>query len=223
MILVGFNFALKLTFHKWSGAVAMAVVCALVVGLTWPLAIEQSKTQIADWLLDVELMRDISMLLTIEVALQMGFCMTAAHVQNSGKLSKRTLWTYRAMRFFPGLLIFPVLFSLLTLTIFAFPGKSFALVAWTLAVVVALTVVVLKISIAWLFPEKEVRLELLFLSNALLATLGIIATVNGRTAIDTETPVDLTALAAIVGIVVAGGVVGMLMRYIKTKRNRQQF
>jgi hypothetical protein len=34
--------------------------------------------------------------------------------------------------------------------------------------------------VRWLVPEKELRLEVFFLSNALIAILGIIATVNGR-------------------------------------------
>ena len=50
MILVCFNFMLKQTYRKWWSVAVIAVVCALFVGLIWPYAIEQSKTQIADWL-----------------------------------------------------------------------------------------------------------------------------------------------------------------------------
>ena len=48
MILVCFNFMLKQTYRKWWSVAVIAVVCALFVGLIWPYAIEQSKTQIAD-------------------------------------------------------------------------------------------------------------------------------------------------------------------------------
>ena len=50
MILVCFNFMMKQTFRKRGSVAAIAVVAALFVGLMCPYAIQQSKTQIADWL-----------------------------------------------------------------------------------------------------------------------------------------------------------------------------
>ena len=132
MILVCFNFMMKQTFRKRGSVAAIAVVAALFVGL-WPYAIQQSKTQIADWLANVQLMLDTSVVLTVEVALQMAFCMLAVHVLTTGPVKKRTLWAYRALRWFPGILIFPVLFSGLVYLIFSFPGVSFSLVAWSMA------------------------------------------------------------------------------------------
>ena len=35
----------------------------------------------------------------------------SVHVLTTGPVTKRTLWAYRALRWFPGILIFPVLFS----------------------------------------------------------------------------------------------------------------
>ena len=73
MILVCFNFMMKQTFRKRGSVAAIAVVATLFVGLMWPYAIQQSKTQIADWLANVQLMLDTSVVLTVEVALQMAF------------------------------------------------------------------------------------------------------------------------------------------------------
>lgn len=73
MILVCFNFMMKQTFRKRGSVAAIAVVAALFVGLMCPYAIQQSKTQIADWLADAQLMLDTSVVLTVEVALQMAF------------------------------------------------------------------------------------------------------------------------------------------------------
>ena len=53
-----------------------------------PYAIQQSKTQIADWLADVQLMLDTSVVLTVEVALQMAFCMLAVHVLTTGPVKE---------------------------------------------------------------------------------------------------------------------------------------
>ena len=100
MILVCFNFMMKQTFRKRGSVAAIAVVATLFVGLMWPYAIQQSKTQIADWLANVQLMLDTSVVLTVEVALQMAFCMLAVHVLTTGPVKKRTLWAYRALRWF---------------------------------------------------------------------------------------------------------------------------
>lgn len=47
MILVCFSFVLKQTFHGVKEIMIILVLVAFFVGMTWPFAIEQSKTQIA--------------------------------------------------------------------------------------------------------------------------------------------------------------------------------
>lgn len=218
MILVCFNFMLKQTYRKWSSVLATAVVCALFVGLMWPYAIEQSKTQITDWLANPSLMLDTSVILSVEVVLQMAFCMLAAHIQTTGPVKRRILWAYRALRWFPGILIFPVLFSGLVALIFSFPGASFSFIAWCMATGVLILIPAGSFLLRWLLPEKEVRLELLFLANALIAILGIIATVNGRTAVKGISEVNWDALAGLFILVVVGTLTGLIIRKIKLKR-----
>ena len=46
MILVCFSFVLKQTFHGVKEIMIISVLVAFFVGMTWPFAIEQSKTQI---------------------------------------------------------------------------------------------------------------------------------------------------------------------------------
>lgn len=218
MVLVCVNFMLKQTWRKVYSVAASAAVCALFTGLMWPWAIEQSRTQIADWLSDPALMLDTSVILTLEVVLQMAFCLLSVHVQTSGKLRKRTVWCYRALRWFPGILIFAVLFSGLVAAIFAFPGVSFRLVAWSTAAGVLVLIPAGTWLLRWLLPEREVRLELLFLSNALIAILGIIATVNGRTAVTAESAVDWGALAGVLVLTAVGTLAGMLWRRWQVRR-----
>ena len=69
-----------------------------------------------------------------------------------------------------------------------------------------------------LLPEKEIRLELLFLSNALIAVLGVIATVNGRTAVAGISEVNPAALAGVCGLAVIGLIGGIILHRIKIKR-----
>jgi hypothetical protein len=212
MILVCFNFMLKQTYRKQWSVITIAIISALFVGLIWPYAIEQSKTQIADWLANPTLMLDTSVILSIEVVLQMAFCMLAAHMLTTGPIKKRTLWAYRALRWFPGILIFPVLFSGLVYLIFSFPGVSFAFIAWTMAASVLILIPVGTLFLRWFLPEKELRLEILFLTNALMAILGIIATVNGRTAVSGISEVDWNALGGLIGLLILGGCLGLIIR-----------
>lgn len=218
MILVCFNYMLKQTYRKIYSVLLSAAVCALFVGLMWLYAIEQSKSQISDWLADSSLMLDIAVILTLEVAIQMSFCILSAHIQTSGKVKPITIWVYRILRWFPGVLIFPVLFSLLVSAIFALPGMSFSLVAWILAAIVFVVIPLGCWVIKWLLPEKEIRLELLFLANALIAILGVIATVNGQTAVAGISEVDWSALGGIVVLLIFGLAAGIIAYRIKLKR-----
>ena len=223
MTVVCFNYLLKQTWRKPFFVALSAVVCALFVGLAWPWAIEQSKNQIAGWLADSALMLDLAVLLTLEVALQMAFCIVAAHIHSAGRVKPSVVWAYRLLRWFPGLLIYPVLFSLLVAAIFALPGVSFPLTAWSLAAVVAAVIPLGRWALKHLLPEKEIRLELLFLTNALIAILGIIATVNGRTAVAGITSVDWPSLGGVMAFVAAGLLLGMAAFRIKQKlMNKKQ-
>lgn len=218
MILVCFNYILKQTYRKVYSIAFSAIVCALFVGLMWPYAIEQSKSQISDWLANSALMLDIAVILTLEVAVQMAFCVLSAHIQTSGKVKPITIWVYRVLRWFPGVLIFPVLFSLLVSAIFALPGVSFSLIAWVLAAIVFIVIPLAAWGVKWLLPEKEIRLELLFLSNALIAILGVIATVNGQTAVAGISDVDWKALGGVVSLLICGLALGIISYRIKLKR-----
>lgn len=209
MLLTAFNFLLKQTFWKGLAVGLIAAASAVFAGLMWPYAIEQSKTQIADWLANPALMLDTSVLLTIEVSIQMAYAMLAVHVANAYPVKPRTLLTYRLLRWFPGLLIFPVLFSGLVYLIFAFPGVSFTTIAWSYAALILIAVPAGRWLLLWLLPEKELRLELFFLTNALVAVLGIVATVNGRTSAAGVSEIDFGALAGTAGIAVAGILIGL--------------
>lgn len=218
MILVCFNYILKQTYRKKYAVACSAVVCALFMGLMRPYAVEQSKSQIAAWLSDSSLMLDVAVILTLEVAVQMAFCVLSAHIRTSGKVKPLTLWTYRILRWFPGVLAFPVLFSLLVSVIFALPGTSFRLVAWSAAAAVLVAIPLATYGVKRLLPEKEIRLEVLFLSNALIAILGVVATVNGRTAVAGISEVDPAALAGVCGLAALGLIGGVILHGIRLKR-----
>lgn len=219
MVLVSLSFVLKLTGYKLRQLLLMALLCALFVGFSWQFAAEQSKTAIASWLSDRELMQDIAVLMTLDVALQMAYCLMAVNLMNSGPLKRRTILVYKLLRLFPGIMVFLVLFSLLVSCVFAFPGVSFSLISWCMAAAVLVLLPLAVLGVRKLLPEKEIRLELLFLSNALTAALGVIATVNGTTASESVDSVDYPATAAVFGIVLLGAALGFLLYRIKSRKS----
>lgn len=221
MLLTAFNFLLKQTFWKLIAVGIIAAICAVFAGLMWPYAIEQSKTQIANWLSNQPLMLDTSVLLSVEVCIQMTYAMLAVHVANDYPVKPRMILMYRFLRWFPGLLIFPVLFSGLVYLIFAFPGTSFQTIAWSYAAFILAAIPCGRFILLHLLPEKELRLELFFLTNALVAVLGIVATVNGKTSAAGVSEIDWKALTGVIVIALAGGILGLLWWNIRN-RNKEK-
>lgn len=218
MLLACFNFMLKQTYCKPIVTLTVSVICALFVGGIWPYAIELSTTQITDWLANPELMLDTAVILSIEVGINMTYCMLATHIMTSGDLPRRTLFAYRLLRFFPGLLIFPVLFSALITVIFSFPGTSFSALSWIMALMVFISIPAGTWVLKWMLPEKELRLEVFFLTNAATGILGILATVNGKTAVSGISEVNWDGLLSLIVIVLIGGLAGMLIFHYRSKK-----
>ncbi len=217
IFITAFNFLLKQTFWRWKATSVASILLALFIVLTWGYAIEQSKTQIADWLANQALMLDTSVVLTVEVSLQMAFCLLSVHVTNMFPVRKRMRFAYRLLYWFPGVLVFPVLFFGLTQLIFTLPGVAFQTVAWGFAIAVLLLIPLGRWGLRQLLPETDLRLELLFLTNALVAILGIVATVNGQTAVKGVATVDWLALAGCIGIFIVGGILGLLRQQLRKR------
>ena len=107
MLLTAFNFLLKQTFWKVIAVCVIAAICAAFAGLMWPYAIEQSKTQIANWLSNQPLMLDTAVLLSVEVCVQMAYAMLAVHVANDYPVKPRMIVMYRFLRWFSWIIDFP--------------------------------------------------------------------------------------------------------------------
>lgn len=208
MILVCFNFIIKQTWHKWQSVLAQAAVAGIFTGAVWPFAVRQSRSQIEMWLSDSQLMLDTAVVVSIEVILQLAFCLLAARIITSGRLKRSTILAYKILRWFPGVLIFAVLFSLTVFMIFSFPGVSFPVVSWCTGGAVTVTVAAGVVGLKKLFPDKETRLELFFLSNVITAIVSVIATVNGQTAVAGVESVDYDALAGVLVLVAAVSLFG---------------
>lgn len=216
MLAVALTFILKLSCHSMVTCIAISAVAALFTFLCKEFAITQSKTQIADWLADPTLMLDISVLLTVDVMIQIVFCFLMMRRLSGEKLSRPLQTVFITSYWFPGILIFPVLFSMLVEMIFAMPGVDFSTVAWITAGCLLVAIPSLAWLLRWLLPEPESRLELIFLVSILTAALGIVATVNGRTASAGATRIEWSALASVILLTLAGTIVGYIWKRLKT-------
>lgn len=215
MFLVGLSFVLKLTFMRPAGALAEAVAIAAFVYFSSDLAASGSKTQIQEWLSDSGMMLDIAVLLTVDVALQIAFCLSEA--SSSLTLTGRIIRC--VLLYLPGILIFPTVFACLVEFIFALTGADFSTIGlgWGAALFVGLPL--LAVAMKYLLPERPLRLELMFYANCIIALLGVIATVNGRTAVAGVSELSLPALLLVAGIFIAGGAAGIILYNRKSNKH----
>lgn len=185
--LIIINFMLKETFRTLRSVILFSAVCAVFILFAWHSAIEQTTSQVAAWLANPALMLDTSVILSIEIALQMAFCFLTITINSSKKESNKTIWTYKALRWFPGILIFTVLYATLVALIFSFPGVDFTTISYSFSFAILVGIPLGSYALRQLLPEKEIRLEIFFYSNLFIFLLGVVATVNGTvTAANTQ-------------------------------------
>lgn len=215
MLLVIMSFLLKLTFMRPWQIIMESVLIALAVVLSTEIAVTQSKTLIEEWLQTPELMLDLAVILTIDVALQLAFCILMVST-TAGRKDK----IFRGiLLFIPGFMIFPVAFFMLVSMIFYFTGINFYAVGCGVGGGLLIILPILAWGLKYLLPERAGRLEMIFYLNCIIGMLGIIATVNGRTATVGVNELNLPALFVITGIIFSGCITGLILFKRNINRN----
>lgn len=218
LLLVIFSLLLRMTLNSKLIAAVWCLAAALFVLVTREAATAQSKSTVVEWLSRPELMLDTAVWITVDAAFQIGYCLLAAE-SACGKLKKSEQAAFWVFRLLPGVLIFPTLFALHTELVFALTGVGFSLIAWSVAGGTIIMLPLLAAALRRLIPETEIRLELLFTINLLAAALGIVATVNGRTAAVGTNRIEWAALAGVTVIIAVGPVAGALCyKYLTNKK-----
>lgn len=144
-----------------------------------------------------EALEDAAVLVTIESAICFAFCFAALRNLFGRKVKRWLLPLY----WYPSLLLFPVLFYILTQSIFSLSGVNFDTVSYIMAGTVLIILPLAAYGIRYLFPEKELRLEVHFLVSLFVAILGLLTTVNGNvTYAADEEPVNFKALGLSLGL-----------------------
>ena len=197
ILFIFINTILKLSYWKWWQSVIFGFICGVFILFIYPIAISQSKTELAAYLNNPKVMQDLAVLVTLESIIYIAFCFMAMQ-----QLYTRTIRRWVKLLFwYPGILVFPVLFYVLTNTIFNFPGVDFTTIAYTLAGGVFVLFPLLSIGIKWVLPEKELRLEVQFLISLFVTITGLISTENGNTVYSAvNEPSDIKALSVALGL-----------------------
>ncbi len=212
MLFIVMNCVLKVSFWKWWQAALFGVVCGVFVAATYPYAILQSKTQIADYLGHTVALQDMAVVITIESVICFAYCVAVLR----GWFGQREKWWVKPLKWYPSLLVFPVLFYLQTELIFSFSGVSFTALSYGLAVAVVVLLPLLCAFFRYLLPEKDLRLEVHFLVSLFVCIIGLLTTVNGNVTYQAvEEPTNWKALAVSFGVFLILFLIGMLWNKLK--------
>ncbi len=155
-------------------------------------------------------MLDISVWISLESLLGIAFCfVTLRSITGSH-------WKYTyLLKAYPGLLILPILFYVLTQTVFAFPGTGFTFISLSIAGIATAVIVGVTFFIKWFIPEKSIRLEILFISWIFILILGMISTVNGRPLIQGTHETNLPALLTLTAMAARFFLLGFAWFYVR--------
>lgn len=212
MLFIVINCSFKLSFWKLWQTVIYSLIAGLFVAGTWQYAILQSKTQIADYLQNTEALQNMAIIITLESALCFGYCVAFLR----GLYGKKNLWWAELLRWYPSLLLFPVLFYYLTEAIFRLPGVDFSVTAWSLAGIVVIAIPLLSRLMKYLVPEDDLRLEVHFLVSLFICILGLLTTVNGKTTYAaTEEALNWKAIILSIGLFVVLFLIGFAWNKLK--------
>lgn len=189
---------LRLSFERgWIIPTLFAVVAAVFVYLTYPYAIEQTKTGLAAYIADRSLREYAAIFISLDVALIVAYSFSRL----SHPRGRRGRVIAFLLRLYPGVLIFPVLFYLQSTLIFVLPGMDFGVVSLLLAAGTVVLLLGLTFLLRFLLPEEEQRLEVLFLVELFVFILGIIASVDETIRMaPTESPIQWSGLVLTLGI-----------------------
>ena len=148
---------------------------------------------------------------------------TAAELNEELVAAKKELFNLRFQnatnqldRWYPSLLLFPVLFYYLTEAIFRLPGVDFSVTSWSLAGIVVIAIPLLSRLMKYLVPEDDLRLEVHFLVSLFICILGLLTTVNGKTTYAaTEEALNWKAIILSIGLFVVLFLIGFAWNKLK--------
>lgn len=129
-------------------------------------AVLQSKTQIAGLLQQTSTLQIVAILVTIESAVGLAFCLSERRRQ--------------LLFFYPSLLMFPVTFYLLTQAVFTLTGMNFETTAVLFALALVCLLPLFSEAVRRLLSDEPSRMEMHLLLTIFVCILGLAATEQGH-------------------------------------------
>lgn len=218
MILICVVASLKLSHAPRWGSWVYAVAVGAFIILTGDWTSNQPKALMNSYIEDKDLREDIAILVTLESMLFISFTFlklagdsTSDDLRN--KIRRATLQT---LTFYPSLLVFPILLYAQSQLFVAMTGYDFGMLSWSLAIIMVLFFGLLPMGLRILLPEREMRLELLFLASLFVFIFGLITTADERmTYRAPEYNFPWQGLVLAVVLVITCGITGFFLPHIK--------
>ena len=195
-----------------------SLLSALMVGLAWRWAASHSGPQVLALLGNANEMLNVAVLLNVEVIVHLTFCILSAQRKNFTRLQNIV---FQIVRLIPSLFVFLSFIALEVYTMVSNPGIDFQKIAWLMAIAIFIITPIATVGLRYLFPEKELRLEVIFHIAIMMMLMGVIATVNGRTAAVATDNTDVVSSLSVAALLMLGIAAGVLNFYIKKKANNK--
>ena len=174
LVFILINAVLKFSFWKlWQVAVA-AVLSVVFLFWAYPYAMEQSQVTIQNALETPSILSNIAVLVTIEVALCLAFCFSEL---KGLFFAEKNRWN-TFLKACPALLMFPVLFYLLTQSFFYFSGMDFFTITMLFSAGSALFIIgvlglIITSSSNLIYVPKSEPISFKFLGISFILFIGI--------------------------------------------------
>jgi len=215
MLFVVLNCAMRLSLWKWWQRIVFSAVLAAFVFWSQKYAVLQSKTQMADYLQNTVALQNMAVIVTIESAANFGFC---ACWFSDAYIGGKARWWQTLLKWYPSLLVFPVMFYVLTQTMFTAIGVDFGVTSTAVAAATLILLPLLAEGLKWMVADSDGRVEIHVLLSCMVCVLGLISTVTGKMVYHAnEAPIDWQIVSLVMAIFIALFAVGFIASRLKWK------
>lgn len=169
------SFLLQISLNKQKRvAFAFALLVAVGLYLSYPYAIEQSYAKFREILLNVKWLSNLMVFQIIESLAGILFSIFLIRMFYNEKVQK----VFRFFIYFPGIIIIPTIFYTQSFLFLNLTGFDFKTLAISIAIIIPLMLIALRLLIRYLVPEYDLRLELKFIVHIIQLILAIFISVK---------------------------------------------
>lgn len=226
VVFIFLSCAFKLSQWGWGARFAFSAALGAFVLWSEQYAVLQSKTQLADYLADTTALQNMAVIVTLDSVFCFGHAFCYFQDMYAVSREKRKWWT-AILKWYPSLLMFPVVFYLFTQTLFVAVGVDFSVTAWSFAAACTIGLPLFAEGCKWLVPEKDGQVEMQLLTGCFVCVLGLASTESGEIVYkikqDTTDWHAVAWAAGVFAVLFAAGIVADRLKYrIKTVNKKQK-